>query len=141
MGRTRLAIRMGAGFLVALGTTTLLFATGGMAQKAQIHIYWGKSTWIGWSCSKGTIKLVLDDKQIGEIREKDCVKLGIAPGEHVLQGIKQALVKRKDLIFEAYPGRNVYVRGDCSNDSRKWEWNLQTADQAKEWASICRPAQ
>ncbi|MBE3134192.1 MAG: hypothetical protein IMZ55_12005 [Acidobacteria bacterium] len=141
MGRTRVAIRLGAGFLLALSTTTLLVAMSDVAQNAQIHIYWGKSTWVGWSCSKGTIKVVLDDKQIGQIREKDCVKLGVEPGEHVLQGIKQALVKRRDLIFEADPGKNVYIRGDCSNDSRKWEWNLQTADQAKEWAGICQQAQ
>lgn len=141
MGRTRVAIRLGAGFLLALSTTTLLVAMSDVAQNALIHIYWGKSTWVGWSCSKGTIKVVLDDKQIGQIREKDCVKLGVEPGEHVLQGIKQALVKRRDLIFEADPGKNVYIRGDCSNDSRKWEWNLQTADQAKEWAGICQQAQ
>jgi hypothetical protein len=141
MNRKRLVSVMGATFLAVLGATALLVARGDAAEKAQIHVYWGKSTSIGWSCSKGAIKVVLDDKLISEIREKDCVKTAVDPGEHVLQGIKQALVKRKDLIFEADSGKNVYIRGDCSNDSRKWEWNLQTADQAKEWASICRPAQ
>jgi hypothetical protein len=140
MRSKRVAIWIGAGFLVALGTTALLVARDGMA-KAQIHVYWGKSTWIGWSCSKGTIKVVLDEKPIGEISEKECVKTAVEPGEHVLQGIKQALVKREDLIFEADSGKNVYIRGDCSNDSRKWEWNLQTANQAKEWADTCRQAQ
>ncbi len=140
MALTRLSIRLSAGFLVAASTTVSLVATGGLYQQAQVHIYWGKSTWIGWSCSKGAIKVVLDDKQIAQIREKDCVKLSVEPGEHVLQGIKQALVKRRDLIFEADPGKNVFIRGDCSNDSRRWEWNLQTADQAKEWAPICAEA-
>lgn len=76
---------------------------------------------IGWSCSKVAIKVVLDDRQNGEIRERECVKIAVEPGEHVLKGIKQALVKPRDLICEADPGKNVYIRGDCSNDSRNWE--------------------
>jgi murein L,D-transpeptidase YafK len=140
MGTRRLAIRLGVGVLLALSTTTLLVAMASAAQNAQLHIYWGKSTWVGWQCSKGTVKVILDDKQIAQIREKDCVKVGVALGDHVLQGVKQALVKRKDLIFEVDSGKNIFVRGTCNSDG-KFEWNLQTTDQAKEWASACQPAQ
>jgi hypothetical protein len=139
MGTRRLAIRFGAGVLLALSTTALLFAAGGGAGGAELHIYWAKSTRIGWQCSRGAIKVVLDDKQIAEIHEKDCVRLAIAPGNHVLQGIKQALVKRKDFVFEADPDKNIFVRGNCNSDG-KFEWNLQTADQAKEWVETCQAA-
>jgi hypothetical protein len=37
--------------------------------------------------------------------------------------------------------KNIYILGDCSRDTRVWKWNLQTADQAKEWVGTCRPAQ
>jgi hypothetical protein len=140
METRRLAIRLAAGILLALSTATLVVAMSSAAGGAQIHIYWGKSTWVGWQCSKGSLKVTLDDKQIAQIHEKDCVKLGIAPGNHVLQGIKQALVKRRDFVFEADPGKNIFVRGTCNSDG-KFEWNLQTADQAKDWASVCQPAQ
>jgi hypothetical protein len=141
MNRRLLAILVGTACAAATSAAPLLLAASDQAQKAQIHIYWGKSTRIGWSCSKGTINVVLDTKPIAEIREKECVKTAVAPGEHVLQGIKQALVKRRDLIFDADAGKDIFIRGDCSNDSRIWEWNLQTKDQAKDWSASCRDAQ
>jgi hypothetical protein len=140
MGTRRLAIRLGTGALLALAMTPLLVTLSSAAGGAQLHIYWGKSTWVGWQCSKGTVKVILDDRQITQIHEKDCVKVGVALGDHVLQGVKQALVKRRDLVFEVDSGKNIFVRGTCNSDG-KFEWNLQTTDQAKEWAGKCQPAQ
>jgi hypothetical protein len=139
MGRKLLAILVGASSIAVVATTTLLLAQGSAAQKAQIHVYWGKTGWMNWTCSKGDIKLVLDDKELGKIKEKECVKTAVEPGNHNLQGIKQAMVKRRDLIFEADPGKNIYIRGNCTEDGI-FQWNLQTTDQAKEWAGSCEPA-
>jgi hypothetical protein len=141
MARKRLAILATAASIAVIAATTLLLAQGGAAKKAQIHIYWGKSSWLNWACSKGAIKVILDDKEIGEIEQKECVKTGIEPGNHVLQGLKQAMVKRQDLRFEAFPARDVYIKGDCATDDRIWRWNLQTEDQAKEWAGECKAAE
>ena len=138
MGRKLLATVVGFGSIAVMAATTLLLAQASEAQKPQIHIYWGKSSWLNWACSKGAIKVILDDKAIGEIEQKECVKTAIQPGNHVLLGLKQAMVKRQDLRFEAFPARNVYIKGDCATDDRIWRWNLQTEDQAKEWVDECK---
>jgi|OpeIllAssembly_1097287.scaffolds.fasta_scaffold803504_1 hypothetical protein len=141
MNVKRLATLTGAASMAVIAATTLLLAQGSAGQKAQIHIYWGKSSWLNWACSKGAIKVVLDDKEIGEIEQKECVKTAIQPGNHVLLGLKQAMVKRQDLRFEAFPARNVYIKGDCATDDRIWRWNLQTEDQAKDWVDECKPVE
>jgi hypothetical protein len=139
MGRKLLAAVVGFGSIAVMATTTLLLAQGGAAQKPQIHIYWGKTGWLNWTCSKGDIKLILDDKDLGKIKEKECVKLAVDPGNHSLQGIKQAMVKRRDLLFEADPGKKIYIKGNCTEDGI-FQWNLQTTDQAKDWAGECKAA-
>ena len=140
MGRKLLAAVIGSASIVVMAMTTLLLAQGQAAQQAQIHIYWGKTGWMNWTCSKGDIKLVLDDKDLGKIKEKECVKTAVEPGNHNLQGIKQAMVKRRDLIFEADPGKKIYIRGNCTEDGI-FQWNLQTTDQAKDWAGDCKAAE
>ena len=138
MDMKRLATLTGAASMAVIAATTLLLAQGGAGQKAQIHIYWGKTGWLNWTCSKGDIKLVLDDKDLGKVKQKECVKLAVDPGNHSLQGIKQAMVKRRDLLFEADPGKNIYIKGNCTEDG-VFQWNLQTTDQAKDWAGDCKP--
>jgi hypothetical protein len=139
MDRKRLAIVTGAASIAVLAATTLLLAQGGAAQKPQIHIYWGQTGWLNWTCSKGDIKLVLDDKDLGKAKQKECVKIAVEPGNHSLQGIKQAMVKRRDLLFEADPGKKIYIKGTCGGDGI-FQWNLQTTDQAKDWAGECKAA-
>jgi hypothetical protein len=138
MERKRLTTLTGAVLVAVIAATTLLLAQGTGGKNAQIHIYWGKTGWLNWTCSKGDIKLVLDDKDLGKIKEKECVKVSVDPGNHNLQGIKQAMVKRRDLLFEADPGKNIYIRGNCTEDGI-FQWNLQTTDQAKDWAGDCKP--
>jgi hypothetical protein len=140
MGRKMLAGLTGAAGAAAFVAATVLPTAGAAAEKAQVHVYWGKTGRMNWTCSKGDIKLVLDDKEIGKIKEKECVKTAVDAGNHNLQGIKQAMVKRRDLIFEADAGKNVYIKGNCTEDGI-FQWNLQTTDQAKEWANSCQPAQ
>jgi hypothetical protein len=140
MARKLLTTVIGAAAIALIGMTTLLLAQGSAAQKPQIHIYWGKTGWMNWTCSKGDIKLVLDDKDLGKIKEKECVKIAVEPGNHNLQGIKQAMVKRRDLLFEADPGKKIYIKGNCTEDGI-FQWNLQTTDQAKDWAGDCKAAE
>jgi hypothetical protein len=139
MHMRQLATLTGAASMAVIAATTLLLAQGSTAQKPQIHIYWGKTGWLNWTCSKGDIKLVLDDKDLGKIKEKECVKIAVDPGDHNLQGIKQAMVKRRDLLFEADPGKKIYIKGTCTEDGI-FQWNLQTTDQAKDWAGECKAA-
>ena len=136
MKRKYFFITLGLGLFVMIAALPLFLAAG--SKPALVHIYWGKSTKVGWSCSKGAIKVILDNTQIGELREKECLKVAVHPGEHVLKDLKQLAVKPQDLVFEADAGKKVFIRGDCSNSSRDWEWNLQTADQAKGWEESCR---
>jgi hypothetical protein len=138
MSRKLLAASVGTASFALIITTTLLLAQGKPAQKAQVHVYWGKTGWMNWTCSRGDIKLVLDDDELGKIKEKECVKIAVDPGNHNLQGIKQAMVKRRDLLFEADPGKNIYIKGNCTEDG-VFQWNLQTTDQAKDWAGDCKP--
>jgi hypothetical protein len=140
MRRKLLAAAIGSASIAVIALTTVMLAQGQAAQKAQVHVYWGKTGWMNWTCSKGDIKLVLDDKELGKIKEKACVKTAVEPGNHNLQGIKQAMVKRRDLIFEADPGKNIYIRGNCTEDGI-FQWNLQTTDQAKDWAGDCKAAE
>ena len=140
MMRKLLAAVVGGASIAVIGMTSLLLAQGGAAQKPQIHIYWGKTGWLNWTCSRGDIKLVLDDKDLGKIKEKECVKLAVDSGNHNLQGIKQAMVKRRDLLFEADPGKKIYIKGTCTEDGI-FQWNLQTTDQAKDWAGECKAAE
>jgi hypothetical protein len=139
MGRKLLTAVVGFGLIAVIGTATVLLAQGSAAQKAQVHVYWGKTGWLNWTCSKGDIKLVLDDKELGKIEQKECVKIAVEPGNHSLQGIKQAMVKRRDLLFEADPGKKIYIKGNCTEDG-VFQWNLQTTDQAKDWAGDCKAA-
>lgn len=140
MHMKRLATLTGAASIAVIATATLLLAQGSAAQQPQIHIYWGQTGWLNWTCSKGDVKLVLDDKDLGKIKQKECVKIAVEPGNHNLQGIKQALVKRRDLLFEADPGKKIYIKATCTEDGI-FQWNLQTTDQAKDWAGDCKAAE
>ena len=122
----------------AANSQALAPASGtGSTGPATVYVY-RKST--GYTCSAGTIGVVLDNQSLGAIKVSECVKKEVPAGNHVLQGLKQMMVKPEDLPFQAVAGGKVYIQGCCCGSGAKWKYSLVSEAEAAAWAGTCQEA-